>query len=100
LTNLLCHAARVYHGVWGSAPFQSLYERAPGPLGSLVMMPEWYLVLGFLLLLGGLEPLWRPFWTAWPVFVVAAGLSLGQAIIRIRHAWLGNPTRSAWFNLR
>src|SRR5204863_8123125 len=35
--------ARVYHGIWGLAPYQSLYEPAPGLLGSLLHMPEWLL---------------------------------------------------------
>src|SRR5438067_6667620 len=33
--------ARVYHGIWGVAPYQSLYEPAPSLLGSLPQMPEW-----------------------------------------------------------
>src|SRR6266566_1525726 len=36
--------ARVYHGVWGAAPFQSLYEPAPTLLASLPQMPEWHLM--------------------------------------------------------
>lgn len=41
--------SRVYHGVWGSAPFQSLYEPAPGAWTSISLMPEWYLLLLLLL---------------------------------------------------
>ena len=36
---------RVYQGVWGSAPFQSLYQPAAGTLLSLPLMPEWYLLI-------------------------------------------------------
>ncbi len=32
---------RIYHGPWGSAPFQSLYQPAPGGLWSLAGTPEW-----------------------------------------------------------
>ena len=39
---------RVYHGIWGSAPFQSLYQRQPGIVRSLPTMPEWYLSILFL----------------------------------------------------
>src|SRR3989475_2543915 len=35
---------RVYHGVWGGAPFQSLYQPASSLLGSLPQMPEWHLM--------------------------------------------------------
>src|SRR3989442_6692016 len=41
--------ARVYHGVWGGAPFQSLYEPAPTLLASLPHMPEWHLMTPTLL---------------------------------------------------
>jgi len=40
--------ARVYYGTWGSGLFQSVYQRAPGTLTSLPLMPEWYLLLAFL----------------------------------------------------
>src|SRR5256884_1059337 len=40
--------ARVYHGVWGAAPFQSLYEPAPTLLASLPQMPEWHLMTAML----------------------------------------------------
>src|SRR2546428_6282082 len=35
---------RIYHGIWGSAPFQSLYDPAPSLLGFLPQMPEWHLL--------------------------------------------------------
>jgi len=38
--------ARVYHGIWGLAPYQSLYEPAPSLLGSLLQMPEMALAFG------------------------------------------------------
>src|SRR5439155_1378817 len=36
---------RIYHGTWGRAPFQSLYQPAVGLLGGLSLMPEWYLLI-------------------------------------------------------
>jgi hypothetical protein len=36
---------RIYHGSWGSALFQSVYNVAPGMLSSIITMPEWYLLL-------------------------------------------------------
>ena len=35
---------RVYHGFWGSAPFQRLYTARPSRLASLMLTPEWYLL--------------------------------------------------------
>jgi GT2 family glycosyltransferase len=51
---------RIYHGSWGSALFQSVYSSAPGRLGSLLMMPEWYLLIGFLAGLGLLGAFYQP----------------------------------------
>ena len=36
---------KIYYGTWGTGLFQSVYQRAPGILGSLPLMPEWYLVI-------------------------------------------------------
>src|SRR2546427_9406651 len=36
---------RVYHGVWGTAPFQSLYG-SRNSRWSLALAPEWYLMIG------------------------------------------------------
>src|SRR5207247_7050969 len=35
---------RIYHGQWGRAPFQSLYEPAPSPVAFLPPMPAWHLL--------------------------------------------------------
>jgi GT2 family glycosyltransferase len=43
--SLGARAPRVYHGVWGHAPFQSIYERAPGGLLSLPLLPEFTLLV-------------------------------------------------------
>ena len=40
--------SRIYNGVWGFAPFQSLYQGTPSVLDSLARLPEWYLVIGVL----------------------------------------------------
>jgi GT2 family glycosyltransferase len=36
---------RIYHGSWGTALFQSVYNVAPGMLSSILTMPEWYLLI-------------------------------------------------------
>jgi GT2 family glycosyltransferase len=78
---------RIYHGTWGIAPFQSLYQRSPGLLRSLPLIPEWYLFLAILLLVSLLGFSWSPLgWTAWllaaalTLTIVQAGFGASRAI--------------------
>ncbi len=80
LSPLLRRGGRIYHGVWGSAPYQSLYEPAPGLLSALGLMPEWYLVILALAILSGLGVLWAPLLAALPLLGLAVGATLVQAI--------------------
>src|SRR3989454_6956378 len=59
--------ARVYHGVWGAAPFQSLYEPAPTLLASLPQMPEWHLMTTMLAGVAALGVVWSPLRLALPL---------------------------------
>ncbi len=70
---------RVYHGVWGSAPFQSLYQPASSLLGSLPQMPEWHLMTASLAGIAALSVAWRPFKLALPLLVAAMVLPVAQA---------------------
>ena len=69
----------VYHGVWGNAPFQSIYEPAPGTFLSVFQMPEFHLVVAGLLVLGTLGLLWTPLALAVPLLVLAVGGLVAQA---------------------
>src|SRR3989454_10378475 len=51
---------RIYHGIWGSAPFQSLYDPAPSLLGFLPQMPEWHLLTAALAGMAGVRGPLRP----------------------------------------
>src|SRR2546430_11684558 len=51
---------RIYHGVWGSAPFQSLYQPAPSLLGFLPQMPEWHLLTAALAGVAALSAVLEP----------------------------------------
>lgn len=64
---------RVYHGVWGTALFQSLYEPNRGDLNTPLLMPEAYLAIGVLTLLVALGAAWTPLLALAPVLVAAAG---------------------------
>ncbi|MBC8036621.1 MAG: glycosyltransferase [Rhizobiales bacterium] len=70
---------RVYHGVWGSHLFQSIYASGPTTLWSLFLMPEWLLVVGVLLLLSLLGIFWPPLMLALPVLILAVGALLTEA---------------------
>jgi hypothetical protein len=71
----------IYHGVWGRGLFQSVYQRRPGLFESLPSMPEWYLLLAVLGLVGSLGAFWRPLLLAWAGLGLAGALSLLQAAI-------------------
>src|SRR3989454_1226849 len=78
--------ARVYHGIWGLAPYQSLYEPAPSLLGSLPQMPEWHLAFALLMGLSALSFVWSPLTLLLPLLIGAALLPLAQACLSAAHA--------------
>lgn len=78
--HLLRVGTRVYHGVWGNAPFQSLYEQPIGTWSSLPTMPEWYLIIAFLALVASLGWSWHPFFAAFPLLLFAIALTGAQAL--------------------
>jgi GT2 family glycosyltransferase len=85
--------AHVYQGSLGSAAYQSLYERTPGTLLQLSLMPDWYLLVAIFALLSLLGIFWTPLATiAWPLFAIAAALPVAQAIVAARRATFPQPT--------
>ena len=62
---------RIYHGVWGSRPFQSIYETRPNTVVAMTLMPEWYMIIAFLLTVSMLGIVWRPLLLAWPLLALA-----------------------------
>jgi hypothetical protein len=88
--------ARVYHGTWGVAPYQSLYERTPSLLGSLPQMPEWYLMAAVVMGLSTLSLVWKPLRLLLPLFVGVILASLTQACLRaVRVPFNDAPSRRA-----
>ncbi len=98
---LLGTKARIYHGTWGSGLFQSLYQPAQYHLGSLPLMPEWNLLLAGLGLLSVLGLAWHPLLLAFPLFLLALGVFVGQAARSAAQASFTSPcaTRGDWFKL-
>jgi glycosyltransferase involved in cell wall biosynthesis len=71
--------SRIYHGVWGSAPFQSVYEPCSGKLASLTLMPEWYALLTLLGFVSTLGMSWTPLLWATPLLIIGIFLTAMQA---------------------
>jgi len=69
---------RIYQGVWGSAPFQSIYHPTPDGLRSLPMRPEWYLIVVALAAITALGILWRPLLFGFLPLAFAVGASFMQ----------------------
>ncbi|HKZ87370.1 MAG TPA: glycosyltransferase [Anaerolineae bacterium] len=101
LALMLGRAGRIYHGVWGSAPFQSLYRPASSVLASLPLMPEWYLVSAVLFVMSALGILWTPLlFVALPPLVLAMGASLVQAGLGAARASFASAPQSRITRLR
>ncbi len=91
---------RIYHGIWGIAPYQSLYEPAPTLLAALPQMPDWLLVMG---ILGGISLLgiaWHPLRLALPGLIAGALISVVQAVTSAARAAFPHAPRERaprWF---
>ncbi|HZD56575.1 MAG TPA: glycosyltransferase, partial [Anaerolineales bacterium] len=83
---------RIYHGVWGTAPFQSIYAPRPGTLLSLSLTPEWALLILGLLGFAALGLLWRPLLLTMAPLVLAIGVTLFHAVGMASRASFSNPT--------
>jgi len=83
---MLGWSSRIYHGVWGSAPFQSLYEPAEGMLRALPLMPEWYLVIFGLCALVALGFLWPPLTFVLPLLTLAITAPVAHATLSAARA--------------
>jgi GT2 family glycosyltransferase len=88
--------ARVYHGTWGTAPFQSLYQPAAGLLGALAQTPVLYLIIAALgaITLFGLD--WPPLRLAAVPLALALGVVVAQAGRGAAHAVFLTPPASRW----
>ena len=81
---------RIYHGVWGRAPFQSIYEPASNFLALLPLMPEWYLFALALAAVSLLGPFWTLMYLGLPLSALAFGASLYQASLGGKRARFGS----------
>jgi GT2 family glycosyltransferase len=100
LANLL--RQRIYHGIWGTAAFQAAHPPTGNVALSLLAMPEWYLVIALLALVGFGGLLWTPLLFAWPLFVLAlaarfAEAGISAARLPIMWKWAGLERVRRWF---
>ena len=87
---------RVYHGVWGTAPFQHLHRPQPGPLLSLLLAPEFHLATLLLASLSVLGIWWRPLLLCVPLLAMAIGLTALQALLGARQAVEATSRAKGW----
>jgi GT2 family glycosyltransferase len=91
---------RVYHGIWGTAPFQSLYEPATGLWGAIAQTPVLYLFIAGLGLFSLLGLDWEPLLGALVPLAVGLGLVVAQAGRGAVGATFITPPASPWDELR
>lgn len=72
--------SQVFHGTWGKAPFQSIYDPGQDTLLSLAGTPEWYLLTLLLAGLSAMGAFWTPMILASPLFIFAIALTFIQAL--------------------
>ena len=85
---------RIYHGVWGSAPFQSIYQGPAGTLESWLSMPEWYLAVAALAPICALGFLWFPLFYALPLLALAMYAPICQAVAAALRVHFPTPPES------
>jgi len=91
---------RIYHGVWGSAPFQRIYQASATGLFSLPMLPEWHLVVLLLAALATLSVVWTPLLFAVPLLIAALGVVMIPACVSAGRASFPGPRKSLVRQLR
>jgi hypothetical protein len=91
---------RIFHGAWGTSPFQSIYEVPDGRFASLPMVPEWYIVVCCLVLISILGISWRPLLIALPLALVASMFSVLSCVRSGSSATFLNAPKSRIGRLR
>jgi glycosyltransferase involved in cell wall biosynthesis len=101
LRQIGARAGRIYHGTWGSAPFQSFSSPAPGLFALLPLMPEWYIIVALLAGLGLVGFLWSPLLVAIPLVALAGLATVADAFVKAfrTHFGVTSPRRLARLRL-
>ena len=100
-------SGRIYHGMWGFAPYQLLYEPDPTFVGALAHAPEWYLLIAALAGLAVLGLAWPPLLIGVPLLALAVLPLLLRGVTAARAAFPqagstplpGRRLLTAWLHL-
>ncbi|MGB0766812.1 MAG: glycosyltransferase, partial [Phycisphaeraceae bacterium] len=93
---LMLRPNRVYHGVWGSNLFQTLYTREPGMMHYLPMMPEWFLLIIAAAVIAVPGMMWWPSIFITGLALLMAATPVAQALLTAKKIELRD--RSGRFN--
>jgi len=74
---------KVYHGVWGNAPFQSIYDSSSLNHLALMHLPEWYLLTAALLLVTLSGFIWSPLMDFLPLALIVLFLPISHIIYNV-----------------
>jgi O-antigen biosynthesis protein len=77
-----------------------VYQRAPGLLSSLPLIPEWLMLIGLLACLSALGLVWQPLLLALPLLGLASGAMFFEAGLAAAHATFTRAPRSLATTLR
>jgi O-antigen biosynthesis protein len=91
---------RIYHGTWGTALFQSIYNVAPNSWASLLTMPEWYLIVSLLGVATAVGIFYAPLQWMAAGFALTMIASLIRAVTVVGHIQLHTDARNAWKRLK
>jgi GT2 family glycosyltransferase len=97
---LLGRAPRIYHGVWGAAPFQTAHHQAPPLFAALSATPEWWLIILLLTVISSLSFSWRPLVVFVPMLLIALALPVIQAWLGASKARFTTTPRGSFRELR
>jgi O-antigen biosynthesis protein len=88
---------KVFHGTWGTALFQSVYQPADGLLNCIPLMPEYYLINGLFGMLGLLGFFWQPLLWMLLLFGLNLAMVVLQAVISAnKNTSLTKEQKQSW----
>ena len=87
---------RIYHGSWGTALFQSAYSVAPGMLSSILMMPEWYLLIVIFALTSTVSAAYSPLRFSIALLALALFPPAAHAWLCAHRSFFNNALRRRW----
>ena len=80
LTQMLGQSWRIYHGTWGTAPFQSRHQLPPKLITLVPLMTECYLLILCLLGPAIVGLIWKPLLLTVPLLILVVFALLAQAL--------------------